>query len=153
MAKVSCTSIVGVLILLASFCLFVHTFDEAYQKSVLTVGRGPVFFPRIILGAMLLLSLIVTFRSNSERDNTANIRISIMPIAAMTLTGCYIFSIDWAGFILPTLLFTFLMPLILGYHNWKITLGLSVLYTFVIWYVFDRVFLIILPSSPWFEVI
>lgn len=153
MAKSTFTSFVGGLILLATAYLFFHTFDEAYQTSILTAGRGPVFFPRIILGAMGLLSLIVIAEGLSEENEPLGLNALLVTLSAIIVTGGYIFSINWAGFVLPTMLFTFLLPFILGYRNWLISLAIAVIYTVAVWYIFEKVFLIILPSSPWFELI
>lgn len=153
MAKPTFTSFVGGLILLATAYLFFHTFDEAYQTSILTAGRGPVFFPRIILGAMGLLSLIVIAEGLSEENEPLGLNALLVTLSAIIVTGGYIFSINWAGFVLPTMLFTFLLPFILGYRNWLISLAIAVIYTVAVWYIFEKVFLIILPSSPWFELI
>lgn len=152
-ANPSFSSVIGGLILLATTFLFWHTFDEAYQTSILTAGRGPVFFPRMVLAAMALFSLAVIVDGFAEETDWTGRKALAITGLAVAITGGYIFSINWAGFVLPTLLFTALMPFVLGYRNWMIILLISVIYTFAVWYVFEKVFLIILPSSPWFEVI
>lgn len=153
MAKISFSSFVGGLFFLTTAFLFLHTFDAAYQTSILTAGRGPVFFPRIILGAMALFSLIVIVEGFAEEREVSGRNGFVVMIAAIAITGGYILSINMAGFVIPTLIFTFVLPFILGYTRWKITLVIAIIYTFAVWYIFERVFLIILPSSPWFEMI
>lgn len=153
MNKLSFSSLVGGVILLATAFLLYHTFDEAYQTSMLTAGRGPVFYPRIILSVMLLLSLIVIGEGLFQSTEMPSGHALVVLLAAIVVTGAYIFSINWAGFVIPTLLFSFLLPMILGYRNWPLALGISVVYTTAVWYIFEKVFLIILPSSPWFEAI
>ena len=152
MAKPSFSSVIGGLILLTTVFLIWHTFDDVYRTSILTAGRGPVFFPRIVLGAMAVFSLIVIVEGLGETSDPMRLNAFAAVGLAVALTGAYIFSIDWAGFVIPTLLFTTLLPFILGYRKWKTVLTISVIYTLSVWYVFEKVFLIILPSSPWFEV-
>ena len=152
MAKPSFSSVIGGLILLTTVFLIWHTFDDVYQTSILTAGRGPVFFPRIVLGAMAVFSLIVIIEGLGETSDPMRLNAFAAVGLAVALTGAYIFSINWAGFVIPTLLFTTLLPFILGYRKWKTVLTISVIYTLSVWYVFEKVFLIILPSSPWFEV-
>jgi putative tricarboxylic transport membrane protein len=152
MAKPSFSSVIGGLILLTTVFLIWHTFDDVYQTSILTAGRGPVFFPRIVLGAMAVFSLIVIVEGLGETSDPMRLNAFAAVGLAVALTGAYIFSINWAGFVIPTLLFTTLLPFILGYRKWKTVLTISVIYTLSVWYVFEKVFLIILPSSPWFEV-
>lgn len=152
MVKPSFSSVIGGLILLTTVFLIWHTFDDVYQTSILTAGRGPVFFPRIVLGAMAVFSLIVIVEGLGETSDPMRLNAFAAVGPAVALTGAYIFSISWAGFVIPTLLFTTLLPFILGYRKWKTVLTISVIYTLSVWYVFEKVFLIILPSSPWFEV-
>lgn len=152
MVKPSFSSVIGGLILLTTVFLIWHTFDDVYQTSILTAGRGPVFFPRIVLGAMAVFSLIVIVEGLGETSDPMRLNAFAAVGLAVALTGAYIFSINWAGFVIPTLLFTTLLPFILGYRKWKTVLTISVIYTLSVWYVFEKVFLIILPSSPWFEV-
>ena len=152
MARLSFSSMIGGLILLATAYLFYHTFDAAYQTSLLTAGRGPVFYPRIVLAAMALFSVIVMAEGIGETEEYPTRRALLVVFAAIGLTGAYIFSISPFGFVIPTAFFTFLLPLVLGYRNVVVTLLIAVLYTAAVWYIFNEVFLIILPSSPWFEV-
>lgn len=151
MAGVSWASVIGGLIFLTTAFLFNHTFADAYQTSILTAGRGPVFFPRIILAAMAVLSLLVTLGGLSEQGAEFRRGEILVVVIAIALTGAYIFSIDAAGFLIPTLIFTFLMPFVLGYRSVLVALILALTYPPAIWYLFNEVFLIILPSSPWFE--
>jgi putative tricarboxylic transport membrane protein len=152
MAKPSFSSAIGGVILLTTVYLFGHTFDQVYQTSILTAGRGPVFYPRIVLGAMGVFSLIVVFEGLSTHSEAMSTQAYLVLSAGVALTGAYIFTINWAGFVIPTLIFTSLMPITLGYKKWKTMLILSVIYILGVWYIFEKVFLIILPSSPWFEV-
>lgn len=143
---------------MATAYLFYHTFDGAYQTSILTAGRGPIFFPRIVLGMMFLFCLITLFESGIKSRSVDNLKggAGMAPwvlLPAIAVTGGYILSINWAGFVIPTMIFTFLLPLILGYRNWLITVIISISYTIFVWYIFEKIFLIILPSSPWFEAI
>lgn len=153
MTQPSLATLIGGLILLTTGYLFYHTFEPAYQTSILTAGRGPVFFPRIVLGAMLVTSCVVMIEGLYETASIPTMRVALVALVAIGLTGAYIFSIERAGFVIPTLLFTFLLPFVLGYRNWLIVTVIAVIYTLAVWYIFEKIFLIILPSSPWFEVI
>lgn len=152
MVKPSFSSVIGGLTLLTTAFLIWHTFDDVYHTSILTAGRGPVFFPRIVLGAMAVFSVIVMVEGLDEPSDPMSPKAFAVLGAAVALAGAYIFSINRAGFVIPTLLFTALLPFVLGYRKWMTVLAISVIYTFSVWYIFEKVFLIILPSSPWFEV-
>jgi len=153
MKKVSFPTYIGGLIFLATTYLFYHTFDPAYETSILTAGRGPVFFPRIILGAMWVFSLLVIVEGLQKDGDDIIIRGGWTAAVAMVITGVYILSISWAGFVIPTVLFALTLPFVMGYRRWVPCLGIAVGYTLAVWYIFEKVFLIILPSSPWFELI
>lgn len=151
MAGASWASAIGGLIFLTTVYLLYHTFADVYQTSVLTAGRGPVFFPRIILAAMAVLSLMVTVEGLREKGTEFRSREILAAGGAVALSGVYIFSISSAGFVIPTVIFTFLMPFALGYRGVWSALAIAILYPLSIWYLFEKVFFIILPSSPWFE--
>ncbi len=151
MAKLSWTSIIGGLILLVTIYLIYHTFDESYQTSIQSAGRGPVFFPRIILGAMLLFSVIVIVEGLDKVREKISAKTLMVVLAVTAFAGLYIFSITVAGFIISTVVFTFVLPGLLGYRKWHIALAVAAIYPVAVWYIFDKFFLIILPSSPWFE--
>jgi putative tricarboxylic transport membrane protein len=101
---------------------------------------------------MGVFSLIVVFEGLSTHSEAMSTQAYLVLSAGVALTGAYIFTINWAGFVIPTLISTSLMPITLGYKKWKTMLILSVIYSLGVWYIFEKVFLIILPSSPWFEV-
>ncbi len=151
MTGASWASVIGGLIFLTTAFLIHHTFADAYQTSILTAGRGPVFFPRILLAAMAGLSLLVFIEGLRERTARPVPREILAATVAIVLTGGYILSISAAGFLIPTVIFTFLMPFVLGYRNLLVVLSIAIIYPLAIWYIFEKVFLIILPSSPWFE--
>jgi putative tricarboxylic transport membrane protein len=138
-------------ILFAGIFLVWHTFDPAYETSFMTAGRGPVFYPRIILWAVLLLSIIVLVQARAESRDEEEPGPYGWTIAALVATGLYTLAITRIGFVISTLAFTVVLPWIMGYRRVPIILGLAVIYTFAVWYVFEEVFLIILPSSPWFD--
>ncbi|WP_223426099.1 tripartite tricarboxylate transporter TctB family protein [Tateyamaria pelophila] len=151
MAGASWASVIGGLIFMTTAYLLYHTFADVYQTSILTAGRGPVFFPRIILAAMAVLSLMVTIEGLREKGAEFRPREILAAGGAIVFSGVYILSINSAGFVIPSMIFTFLMPFVLGYRGIWIALAIAILYPLSIWYLFEKVFLIILPSSPWLE--
>ena len=130
--------------------LIVHTFDKAYNISVLTAGRGPVFFPRFVLAAMLLFSLLVIQTGIGKKPDPISMKSLLTVLGAIAVSGLYIGSIVTIGFLISTIAFSIVLPVLLGYRNWIVTIAAGVIYPIVVWYVFQKVFLIVLPSSPWF---
>ena len=151
MARLSWTTVIGLTTLLLTIFLFYHTFDDIYKISIVTAGRGPVFFPQILLSAMLLLSIGVIIEGFKEKFNPITGRQLLLVLATLGLTGLYIYAITAAGFLISTLVFVFILPWLLGYRNWKAIFIITIFYPVTIWYVFEKFFMIILPSSPWFD--
>ncbi|MCP5366396.1 MAG: tripartite tricarboxylate transporter TctB family protein [Hyphomicrobiales bacterium] len=151
MARVSWTTVVGGVTLLVTAFLFYHTFDPAYDVSILTAGRGPVFFPRILLGFMFVLSAVVLVEGRFEAPRAITRHQALLVGATLAVTGLYIWGITAAGFLISTVAYVFVLPWLLGYRNAVAIVLVTALYPVGVWYVFQKVFLIILPSSPWFD--
>lgn len=131
--------------------LLIETLDEVYAVSVLTSGRGPVFFPRILLGVMLFLSVAVTIQGFNQPSAPITRQQLLLVFAVVGLTGVYILSITAVGFLISTVVFVFALPWLLGYRNLLVIGAVTGLYPIAVWYVFEKIFKIILPSSPWFD--
>jgi putative tricarboxylic transport membrane protein len=151
MMRLSGSSWVGAALLLGSALLWYETFDEAYQLSMSTSGRGPVFFPRMLLTGISLLALCVFLQGLREQADAIDRRAVKTTLAVMALTAAYIVAIEQAGFLLASIAYTALLPLLLGYRRVWISLPLALVFSLVAWYVFQELFLIVLPSSPWFD--
>jgi len=151
MTRLSWTTIIGLISLLITTFLFYHTFDDIYALSAVTAGRGPVFFPRIILVLMLFLSVGVMIVGTKEEFKPISGEQLLVVVATLGLTGLYIYAISAAGFLLSTIVFVFLLPWLLNYRNWKVITIITICYPVAIWYIFEKFFMIILPSSPWFD--
>ncbi len=151
MTRVSWATIIGGMVFLLTGFLFYHTFDEAYQLSILTAGKGPVFFPRFLLVLMFVLSAGVMWEGRKEKFAPATMRQSFFVLGTLGLTGVYIYSITAAGFLLSTIVFVFSLPWLLNYRNLVVISVMTAVYPVTAWYVFEKLFMIILPSSPWFD--
>ena len=152
MARLSWTTVIGLVTLLLTIILFYHTLNDIYKVSVFTAGRGPVFFPQILLGAMLLLSIGVIIEGFKENLNPITGKQALLVAATLGLTGLYIYAITAAGFLISTIIFVFILPWLLGYRDGKAIFVITIFYPVTVWYVFEKFFMIILPSSPWFDI-
>ena len=109
------------------------------------------FFPRILLVAMGIFSVGVILEGFKEKLNRISGRQFLIVVATLVLTGAYIYGITSAGFLISTIVYVFVLPWLLGYRNGKVIAIIAALYPVIAWYVFDKFFMIILPSSPWFD--
>lgn len=151
MLRVSWTAVIGGVALLVTGFLYYHTFDEAYTVSRLTAGRGPVFYPRILLAAMGLFAVLVIVEGLKEKPVSIVGAQPLVVLGTLGLTGLYILSVTWAGFLISTVVFVFMLPWLLGYRNGPVIAAVAAVYPVVVWYMFEKVFRVILPSSPWFD--
>lgn len=150
------TSLVACVTLAASAFLFWHTFDPVYDTAYVSAGRGPVFFPRILLVIMLLLSAAVFVQSlvhprGPETEKAAlTWRDLLSVLLAAVATGLYLYLIYVIGYLLASIAFSFVLPAVFGYRRWAVTAVFAAVYATATWYVFEMIFRIVLPKSPWF---
>jgi len=149
--KLSWTSVIGGACFVAAAVLWIHTYDDAYAVSAATAGRGPVFFPRILLALMAVLSVWVAVNGLTEEHKRLAARQSGTVLAAIGVTAGYILTMTGLGFTLSTLLFCLALPLVLGYRRYAVILGFALVTPIVSWYIFEKIFQIILPSAAWLD--
>jgi len=150
------TGLVACATLAASLFLLWHTFDPVYDTAFATAGRGPVFFPRILLAIMLALSVAVLIQSvtrprDPETEYAALTRRDLLSVSlAAVATAVYLYLIYVIGYLLASIAFSFVLPAVFGYRRWAVTAVFAAVYATTTWYVFEVVFRIVLPKSPWF---
>jgi len=152
-ARATGAAAVSAVALIGACLLFWHTFDPVYDTTFAAAGRGPVFFPRILLGLMIAfgcISLVQSLRDRAERPEGA----SLWPVTlAAIATTVYVLALTEVGFLIATLVYSFVMPPIFGYRRWLVLGLFAPILSVTTWYLFEKVFLIILPKSPWFGVV
>lgn len=150
------SALVAAAALAAALFLLWHTFDPIYDTSFATAGRGPVFFPRILLAIIALLSAgVVTqslLRGNLAEDGSMAFEWrQVLSVAlAAAVTGLYLYLIYVIGYLLASIAFSFVLPLVFGYRRWMSIATFAAVYATVTWYVFEVIFHIVLPKSSWF---
>ena len=163
-ARANGTTAVATLALGTALFLFWHTFDPVYDTAFAAAGRGPVFYPRILLGIIIVLAATIALQSlfqtvrvqasgrpTDAATNRASWRALPALLAAITLTAGYVMAFSAAGYLLSTIVYALLLPLVFGYRNPLVIGAFALSYAVATWYLFEKVFLIILPKSPWFS--
>lgn len=111
-----------------------------------------MFFPRILLVAWTLLALVVMLRGLRESPiGRVSRRALARVLGTMAVTGLYVAAVLYAGFLIATSGFVLALPLVLGYRKPGPLVLLFALFPVSVWWLFDKVFKIILPTSPWFD--
>jgi len=144
------TTFVAVILLGISLFLMWHTFSPVYDTAFATSGRGPVFFPHIILGIMIAFAVLVAGQSLTQAGGGMTWRRLVPVAAAAVVTAVYVFLITAIGYLFATLAFGFVLPLVFGYRRYVVTAVFATVYAGTTWYMFEMIFRIILPKSPWF---
>ena len=146
-------SIAGVLI---GFCMLNYFY--LIPTQVVAEGSSPVY--PILINTMLLCFSIAylaeglrSWRRETHRGKKANAAdgainwIYWRPVAMLVVTGLWVLSLEWIGFLFSTFLFLTLSSRIFGSQSWRKTLILSVVMPLVVYSIFLGLNSI-LPEGP-----
>lgn len=141
----------AVLFLAVALLLWGETFRDDYHLSRASHAMGPAFFPRIVLSGMVLLSLFVIF--DAFRKESGSVKLGgLGPVLGLiAITVAYGVAMFWIGFLFSSFLFVVAAALILGYRKLIVIVPVAAGYALAVWFMFQEILLIILPSSPWFD--
>jgi len=143
--------VVTLAFLALALLLLAESYSEDYHLSRASTAMGPAFFPRIVLFLILGLGVLViaqTIRQGKEMADTSGMA-RVLGLAALTVI--YGIAMDWIGFVFASIPYVIATAVLLGYRRWQWVVPVSVLYAFAVWFLFQKVLLIILPASPWFQ--
>lgn len=72
-------------------------------------------------------------------------------MALIAVTAAYGIAIGWIGFLIASFAFIVASSFALGYRRISVVAPVAAVYAVAVWYLFQEILLIILPSSPWFS--
>ncbi|MDL2209624.1 tripartite tricarboxylate transporter TctB family protein [Desulfovibrio sp. OttesenSCG-928-O18] len=140
----------GTMMLISGF-LLLHSFVfPPHTAASLDTDFGILFYPRIILTVWLgcATALFFQYLYQKRKFVLKSINWKLLGVSILlTLIVCIMF--EYLGFLPGCIVFCFLYPFALGYKNLKVLIPVSILYAVSLWFVFNKVLLIILPESPW----
>ena len=142
----------GITLILIGAIMFVSTFSIKVISGM-SVGITSDFVPKIatiamvIFGAFILVDGLKKYKEyTDERVNKSSVNRNV--IATLIIIGTYIFLINLLGFIVSTTLYLFIQCNILApkeKRNKALFLIISVVTAIIVYYLFSRVFLLMLP--------
>ncbi len=146
------TDLIAAAAFLATAAVMIReSFDEIYQASGVGVAQDAVFYPRIVLGAIVALALMLALQAwlgarppSQAEDAPFRWRPVIAIIAS---TASYAALIPLAGYLMSTLLFVAVVPVLLGFRHWRAWALTVVLFPLGSWLLFTRVIKIPLPTG------
>ena len=141
---------VALVFIAVALVLLGESFRHDYHLSRASHAMGPTFFPRIILTLIIVMAALVIL--DSARDGRGRVRLEGVGrvLGLITITIAYGILISWTGFVISSIAFVIAVALTLGYRRLQVIVPVAVTYGFAVWFLFQKVLLIILPSSPWF---
>ncbi len=154
---VSFERIVFAVIALAAAALFGSTFSEEYDVPSFGGDVSTVFTPRIFLGLVFLLSLLllITAKASGETEASGDktLRIGAAELRRLLAVGAVCLAValalPHAGFVAAAAPGMFLFCLFFGYRGWTTLTLTSVLGPFAVWYLFSRLLELPLPETDW----
>lgn len=140
---------VALVIVSVTAVFFVLTFGEVSAFARASAGRGPYFFPRVVLILLLIVETVLLFSVFSPRHPMVSRRLPSLRMGLLiAATAAYCALIPLAGFLISSVIFGIFVPLLLGRRDYGVIIAVALVYSTAVWWLFERVFLIILPASP-----
>jgi putative tricarboxylic transport membrane protein len=137
--------------------VFVYFTSVSIESGGASLSGNPALYPRILaavvflLGVLLILQAIVKSRRGEKLPAAFNDREALGRVGKMLTVLClYVVGIYFVGFIFPTLLFSFFMPLISG-SRLKTALLVSLPVTVALYVVFFIFFKVPIPHGILFR--
>ena len=141
--------VIGAITLGLAFFVYIETFS--FPKTIVTSGTPLAsFFPRILAGLLGLFSIaliIFGVRTKVEAPKAIKWRGIVKVIAGVLLTTVYIILVTHIGFFILTPFLLVLVMVIIGERDWKLLVGVPLLFTLLAYFVFFRLFDIMLPTK------
>ena len=135
MTTKSADIIYGIVTAAIAGALFVHTFSDVYGFNPAIESVSTVFFPRILLGGLVLCSFGLIFKGMREscEEHTPAVNafrvLAGLVVAASTAAGMW-----FVGYFIAMPIGVFLMGAVLGYPKKFILAGVAIVATGVVWF-------------------
>ncbi|MEJ2100095.1 MAG: tripartite tricarboxylate transporter TctB family protein [Desulfobacterales bacterium] len=140
---------------LIGFGIFYAYLTAELPERNLPNTLGSDFMPWVLVGCLFLLSALLLIRTvwGGSPENFESSISQKEAFGVIYLTACvfaYVKLMSLIGFILATPIFLALLMLITGSRKWKEIVIVSILATFGIYLLFQKIFQVILPRGELF---
>ncbi|HET7580285.1 MAG TPA: tripartite tricarboxylate transporter TctB family protein [Bacillales bacterium] len=117
---------------------------------------GPAFFPRIVGSLLILLGLLLAVVSFLKKNNRENLNAVFggktkKVAGTLIIFVLYLIFLKYIGFLVANFLFMAVLSRFLEEKRWLVIIGVSVVFTGFIYYVFQITLGIPLPSGVFFS--
>lgn len=134
--------------------LAIEAASSKYAAGAGDYGFSPVFFPSILIYLWLGLSVLILLKGlaiRASQDGGASEVSFSRPMIGFILTAAYAYVMPIIGFTISSILYAGCFMVILGYRKVVAVIAISLLFPFLMWYVFTFLLNVPLPVSPWFD--
>ncbi|WP_167512316.1 tripartite tricarboxylate transporter TctB family protein [Oceanidesulfovibrio marinus] len=139
----------GGVMMLLGVAFMIHTFDSAYKVMGIGAQVSPIFYPRILLTAWLLLSVGILIEAAFKKGKSSKDYSWKNALLMFLLIGLCVAAMEYIGFLLSTVAFFFASCLIFGYGRYSVLLPVGIIFPVALWLIFVEVLKIPLPTSMW----
>ena len=140
----------GSIIIFIGIAMLLETTKTQYAGMGEGIGTGPAFFPRILMGAFIVTGMLTILNGIRQKGdflpsiNRRKVFIFIL------ITSVLFFSVSHLGFLFSAFPFLMIAMWVMGFRKKILIAFISLVFSLCSWYLFNFVFEIILPTSPWF---
>lgn len=140
--------IISIFLIIISIFLYYQTF---------TWEKDPATLPRLMLGVIIFLSILLIIRSITKNPKKNNIikkmsKQSFFRIFIVTcITFLYVTSINLLGLYLSTLIFLIIVLLYVGEKNKLVIIGVPILFSIFIYLIFGLFLHVDIPQGIFFK--
>lgn len=141
-------------IIISIFLIIISIF--LYYQTI-TWEKDPATLPRLMLGVIIFLSILLIFRSITKNPKMNNVvkkmsKQSFLRIFIATcITLLYVTSINLLGLYLSTLFFLIIILLYIGEKNKLVIIGVPVLFLIFLYLIFDLFLHVDIPPGIFFK--
>ncbi|ADO83907.1 tripartite tricarboxylate transporter TctB family protein [Ilyobacter polytropus] len=143
--------VTGIIFIIFSIFIFIQAIGFK-QTLIVDAGLGAGFFPKLIAAATIILSVLLII--SAVKDESLTSKVSDVfnsdikkPLLGMVLILAYGFSIMVFGYLISTIVFCYIFLQIFRVKKLITKIAVSVIFSFVIYFIFGTVFLISLPTG------
>lgn len=140
------SAILSVLFLVGIGALLVES-DKGATLTSVAYTMSSMTYPRILLGLMIPLCIAIAISSLQQPGDPLGLSRVPLVLTIVAFTALYIFAIQHLGFLPATIGFTLTIPIMLGYSDLRWLVPVGLIYSIVIWHLFNNVLNIILPTT------
>jgi putative tricarboxylic transport membrane protein len=118
---------------------------------------APIYFPAGLAVAMVFFGALLFYfearkgLNDDDKSRRPKFTFNSLKLILITIALCLFYSVtfDRLGFVFGTIIFLFAMlTFINGRERFRANAVITLCYSFGMWYIFSRVFQIVLPASP-----